>query len=139
MSADRPNADTHAATRWPGRLLLLFGLFALASVAAGGWWLWDRFDPFVLSRTDNVAAKVLIDAARQRALSGAEFAQAAGLLGSREGIARLQALAVLQVEAGRSPERRAQARDALEKRRESAGGDFRAALERAIERLGPPK
>lgn len=70
--------------------------------------MWQRYDPFVLERPANREARGLLDAARQWPLADDEFSNAIGLLGSGEMIARLTVVAILELEAGRSPERKRQ-------------------------------
>ena len=81
-------------------LVVALGLIAL-------WYMAGRpYDPFVLSRSDNVRAKALIDAARAGPLTDIEFDESLALVKSNESIARLMILPVLELESKRDLGRR---------------------------------
>ncbi len=119
---------------WPTALVVLIILIVLGFLGA---WLWQRYDPFFAQRPAVRDTKGLLDIARQRPLTDDEFEAAVGLLDSDTPFARGSAVTILELEAGRSPERKARAVTALAEHRQAADPSFRQAVGQALGRLQP--
>lgn len=122
--------------------LVAFALAVLLGVigAPAVYWLWRKYDPYVLSRADNQEVKLLSDVSRQRPLTPVEFDRTLKLLESNEAIAQLMAIAVLQAEAGRDPSRKEAVLAGLAKCQQAANADVaRSAGLTAARMKNPPR
>jgi hypothetical protein len=113
-------------------VVILVGLIALWFVAG------RPYDPFVLSRSDNVRAKALSDAARAGPLTDAEFNESLALLKSPESIAQLMIICVLQLEAERDAGRREQIITALKALPPSTDANLQRAITTSLTRISEP-
>lgn len=105
------------------RRMLVVAVLAFAALAAVGTWLLREFDPFVMNRPEVRRATELRAAAQAGPLTDEQFAEAVGLLGCGVPVAQLAAVAIVQLDASKSPGRR---------------GPAVEALKRCAEREGPP-
>lgn len=134
--ASEPRGKRPAGSWW---LTTLLALVILIVLGAAGVWLWQRYDPFFVQRPAVRDTKALIDIARQRPLTDDEFEAAVGLLGSDTPFARVSVVAILELEAGRSPERKKRAITALTEHQHTADPAFRQSVDQALGRLQPDK
>ncbi|MBX9627290.1 MAG: hypothetical protein K2X82_26035 [Gemmataceae bacterium] len=136
MSSASPH---EARARSRRRAYLIAAQVGVGLVVAGavGAWLLQRYDPFFVQRPAVREAKALLDAASRRSLTDEEFSRAIGLLDVDTPFARVSAVTVLEVEAGRSPERRARAVEALERCRQTTDVTVSRAAAQALARLRP--
>jgi hypothetical protein len=132
---DSEPQDEHPVKSW-GPTVLLALVVLIALVAVGGW-LWQRYDPFFVQRPAVRDAKALLDSARQRPLTDEEFEAAVGLLGADTPFARTSAVTALELEAGRSPQRKQRVIAALTEHQQAADPAFRQAVGQALGRLQP--
>lgn len=113
-------------------LLLVVALIGFVSL----WFVAGRpYDPFVLSRADNVHAKELMVAARARPLTDAEFKESLALLKSGETIAQSWIIGVLQLEAERDANRREQIIAAMKSLPPSTDANVRKAAAMSLKRM----
>lgn len=113
-------------------LLLVVVLIGLVTL----WFAAGRpFDPFVLSRSDNVRAKALSDRARAGSLVDADFEESLGLLKSSEPIAQLMIVSVLELEAGRDAGRRERIIAALKALPPSSDPKLQQAIATSLKRV----
>jgi len=134
MSSESP--QEHRRQPELGTYLLAFLMITV--LVGGGIWLWRRYDPFVVNRPEVREANVVLDAARKRPLTEAEFDKTLELLGSDTPIAQLSAIATIEVEVGRAPARRDRAISALQQCQKSAEPNVANAASQAVTRLQPP-
>lgn len=120
-----------AGSKWPVAVSALVLLLLLLLVGA---WAWRRYDPFYTSRPAVRDAQALIDTARHRPLTDAEFDAAVGLLGADEPAARLAAVAVSELQAGRSAERKRRVVSALTEAERAADPAFGRSVSQALTR-----
>ena len=129
-----PYDDRPGGSPW---LLILLALTILIVIGLSvtGMWLWRRYDPFILNRPSVRDAKALMDVARQRPLADEEFESVIRHLRSDTAIAQLSALATIELEAGRSPERKTRAIEALTDALPNADATVRPSFERVLGRV----
>jgi predicted negative regulator of RcsB-dependent stress response len=109
------NDSDHQTPSGVTRFVAVAFLLGMTLLIGGiGFWAWKTYDPFFMNRPANVQAKAFLDqAVKKQPLSDEQFAEAIRLLNGTEPYARQAVLSVLEVEAGRSAERKAQVIESL--------------------------
>jgi antitoxin (DNA-binding transcriptional repressor) of toxin-antitoxin stability system len=131
------NPDPAPARRWPRAAGALIAVAAGLLIALAGWTLWREYDPLVNRRPAVREASTLRDAARARPLSDEEFDRVVAVAKSGEPVAVLTAVAVLELEVTRRPDRREKAAAALTNLQQDRNAGVRQAAA-ALGRLGNP-
>jgi hypothetical protein len=135
--------ETGTAT-WPSarrtwRLIVwLAGPLTAALILYGGYRVYTQFNPYVTQLRDVKESRVLGDRARAGSLTAAEFDRGVELLESNESVARLSAIAIVQLESERDADRKVRAISALERCLQTADPTVKPAVTAVIARLKSP-
>ena len=136
MSSESPKEHR----RQPDLGIYLLVLLMIVVLVGGGVWLWRRYDPFIMDRPEVRESKVVLEAARKRALTEAEFDKTLELLGTDTPVAQLSAIATIEADVARTPTRRDRAITALQQCQKNAAPNVAKAADQAALRLqAPPK
>jgi hypothetical protein len=101
-------------TRGGSKLPLIAAAILLVLLGAG-FVVWKWFNPFALQKPVVREAKTLLESARAGSLSDRDFSAVLGLLETDNPIAQNMAIAIVELEAGRSDDRRTAGLTALRK------------------------
>ena len=112
MQTETTLQESPRIVRWS---VWLLSLVLVVVLCAAGWWLWRKYDPFVLDRRNNREAMALAGVAQDRTLTDGEFRVALQLADCGEPIAQLAVMSVFKLEAEREPMRRTEILAALAK------------------------